>query len=320
MPPSGASADCEPQSNALPTLCFDRAREHAKRLMRGQEAARPRRTRLARGTARRHQGPDRRRRRAHDLRLADLQGSRAGSVASGRRAHRGQGRHRHRQVEHARVRRRRLDVQRGVRAHDQSLEHGADLRRLDRRRCGGAGRRRGVAGPGHGSCRQPAAAGDLLLRRRPASVARPRDARCAQQSVCAAVGAGSDGAQRPRPGAVPRCDGGLLPARSPHLRRAGRFVLRGGRRARASQAHRVHGGLRRQDPDGRRDARDLPQGGAPLRGTGRRRGGGERPTSAPWRRRFWCCARRRSWSIARSSSRRTAISSRPTSSGTPSRA
>ena len=48
-------------------------------------------------------------------------------LASGGRAHRAQGRHRHRQVEHAGVRRRRLDLQRGVRAHAQPLEHGADL-------------------------------------------------------------------------------------------------------------------------------------------------------------------------------------------------
>ena len=191
-------AKCEPAINALPTLCLDRAREHAKRLMRGEGgASRGERGWLAR-PAGRHQGPDRRRRRAHHLRLADLPGPRAGGVASRRRAHRAQGRHRHRQVEHAGVRRRRLDLQRGVRAHTQSLEHGADLRRLDRRRRGGAGGRRGVAGPGHGPCRQPAAAGDLLLRRRPAPVARPRDARHVQQSVLAAVGAGADGAQRRR--------------------------------------------------------------------------------------------------------------------------
>ena len=99
------------------------------------------RARMARRPARRHQGPRRCRRRAHDLRFADLQGSRAEDLSSRGRAHRAQGRHRHRQVEHAGIRRRRLDLQRGVRAHLQSLEHGADIRRLDRRR-GGSTRRR----------------------------------------------------------------------------------------------------------------------------------------------------------------------------------
>ena len=32
-------AECEPALNALPTLCFDRARDRAKRLMRRQDAA-----------------------------------------------------------------------------------------------------------------------------------------------------------------------------------------------------------------------------------------------------------------------------------------
>ena len=89
---------------------------------------------MARRPAGRHQGSRRCRRRAHHLRLADLQGPCAEDLAPRGRAHRAQGRHRHRQVEHAGVRRRRLDLQRGVRAHAQSLEHSAHARRLDRRR------------------------------------------------------------------------------------------------------------------------------------------------------------------------------------------
>ena len=47
-----------------------------------------------------------------------------------------------------------------------------------------------------------------------------------EQSLVAAVGAGADGAQRRRPGAVPRHHGGLLPARPADLRRAGGVVQR----------------------------------------------------------------------------------------------
>src|SRR3954471_7054954 len=44
------------------------------------------------------------------------------------------------------------------------------------------------------------------------AVGRPGDARHVEQPLLAAVGARPDGAQHPRPGAVPRYDGGLLPA------------------------------------------------------------------------------------------------------------
>ena len=97
------------------------------------------------------------------------------------RAHRAQGRHRHRQVEHAGVRRRRHHLQRGVRPHAQSLEHIAHLRRLHRRRRGRAGDRRGLAGARHRPCRQPAPARHLLLGRGPPALGGPRHARDGQQ-------------------------------------------------------------------------------------------------------------------------------------------
>ena len=95
----------EPAINALPTLWFERGREHARRLMRGEAAGR-KRARLAcrpaiaiktwptspgcaRPTARRSSG----------IMFPRL--------PSGRGAHRKEGRDRHRQVEHAGVRRRR---------------------------------------------------------------------------------------------------------------------------------------------------------------------------------------------------------------------
>ena len=58
-------------------------------------------------------------------------------------------------------------------------------------------------------------------------VARPGDARHREQSLEPALGAGADGAQRRRPGAVPRHDGGLLPARPDDLRRAIGLLQRG---------------------------------------------------------------------------------------------
>ena len=171
-------AEVEPAVNALPTLCLDRARDHARRIMAGGEAceaageagwlARP---------AGLDQGPDRCRGRAHHLRLADLRRSCAGQVASAGRAHRAQGRHRDGQVEHAGIRRRRQHLQRGVRPHAQSLEHLAHLRRLDRRRRGVGGDRRGLAGAGHRPWRLAAPARHLLLGGRPPAVAGPRDAR-----------------------------------------------------------------------------------------------------------------------------------------------
>ena len=175
---AGRIAEVEPAVNALPTLCLDRARDHARRIMQGGAAceaageagwlARP---------AGLDQGPDRCRGRAHHLRLAALRRSRAGDIAPAGRAHRAQGRHRDGQVEHAGIRRRRQHLQRGLRPHAQSLEHLADLGRLDRRRRGVGGDRRGLAGAGHRPWRLAARPGQPLLGRGPAAVARPGDAR-----------------------------------------------------------------------------------------------------------------------------------------------
>ena len=176
-------AEVEPAVNALPTLCLDRARDHAKRIMAGRRGLRSRRrSGLARRPAGLDQGPDRRRGRAHHLRLADLRRSRAGKIAPAGRAHRAQGRHRDGQVEHAGVRRRRQHLQRGVRPDAQSLEHLAHLRRLDRRRRGVGGDRRGLAGARHRPWRLAARPGSLLLGRRHPAVARPGDARHGEQS------------------------------------------------------------------------------------------------------------------------------------------
>ncbi len=95
-----------------------------------------------------------------------------------------------------------------------------------------------------------------------------------EQSLVAAVGAGPDGAQRGRPGAVPRHHGGLLPARSDDLRCAGRVVQRRRGATRRAQARRLHRRLQRPMRDRPRGPRDLHQGGAALRGAGLHRRGG----------------------------------------------
>src|SRR5437762_1492782 len=66
--------------------------------------------------------------------------------------------------------------------------------------------------------------GDYNGRMPRSAVARPRDARHRRQSLEPALGAGADGAQCRRSGAVPRHDGGLLPARPADLRCAGGLV------------------------------------------------------------------------------------------------
>ena len=179
-------AEVEPAVNALPTLCLDRARDHAKRIMSGAACE-------ASGEAGWLAGLP-----VSIKDLTDVAGVRttygspffadhvpAKSHPAGR-AHRAQGRRRRRQVQHAGVRRRRQHLQRSLRPHAQSLEHVADLRRLDRRRRGVAGDRRGLAGARLGPWRLAAPARHLLLGGRPAPVARPRDARHLEQSLVAA--------------------------------------------------------------------------------------------------------------------------------------
>ena len=63
-------AEVDGKVNALPTLCFDRARTHARALMKKPVG----RARPARGPADPDQGPDRGRGRADHAGLADLQG------------------------------------------------------------------------------------------------------------------------------------------------------------------------------------------------------------------------------------------------------
>ena len=190
-------AEVEPAVNALPTLCLDRARDHAKRTHGGRQAGE------AEGEAGWLAGLP-----VSIKDLTDVAGVRttygspifadhvpAKSHPLVERIER-KGGIVDRQVEHAGVRRRRQHLQRGVRPHAQSLEHLAHLRRLDRRRRGVAGDRRGLAGARLRPWRLAAPARHLLLGRRHPAVARPRDARHVEQSLVAAVGAGADGAQR----------------------------------------------------------------------------------------------------------------------------
>jgi amidase len=219
-------AEVEPAVNALPTLCLDRAREHARRIIEGGAACNAAGeagwlaglpvsikdlTDVAGG--------------AHHLWLAALRRSRAGKIAPARGAHRAQGRHRNGQVEHAGIRCGRQHLQRGLRPDAQSLEHLADLGRLDRRRRGVGRVRRGLAGAGHRPWRLVARPGQPLLCRGSAAVAGARDTRHRVQSLEPALSAGADGTQCGRPGAVSRHDGGLLPARPADFRRTGGLAL-----------------------------------------------------------------------------------------------
>jgi hypothetical protein len=75
--------EIEPAVNALPTLCLDRAREHARHIMQGGAACEARRRGgLARRPAGLDQGPHRRRGRADHLWLAALRRSRADGSAN----------------------------------------------------------------------------------------------------------------------------------------------------------------------------------------------------------------------------------------------
>ena len=215
-------AQIEPHVNALPTLCFDRARDHARRLMSGREAAAEDEpgwlaglpvvikdlTDVA-GVRTTYGSPlfhDHVPAASHPL-VRRIE--RKGGIVIG-------------QVQHARVRRRRQHVQRGVRPHAQPLEHRPHLRRLER----AAGPWRSPPGrPGWRTVRtmagrsgaQPPCAPSSASALRPGRV----DARHGQHPVLAAFGAGPDGARRAGPGAVPGHHGRVLPVRPADLRRAG---------------------------------------------------------------------------------------------------
>ena len=62
----------EPALNALPTLCLERGRKHARRLMRGECRGAEREPGWLAGLPVRDQGPGRCGRRAHHLRLTYL--------------------------------------------------------------------------------------------------------------------------------------------------------------------------------------------------------------------------------------------------------
>ena len=112
-------AEVDGKVNALPTLCFDRARDPRQ----GADEKAGRRARPARGPADPDQGPDQCRGRADHAGLADLQGQHPRALRPPGRASRRQWRRDLRQIEHAGIRRRRQHLQRGVRRDAQSLGH-----------------------------------------------------------------------------------------------------------------------------------------------------------------------------------------------------
>ena len=136
----------------------------------------------------------------------------------------------------------------------EPVEHGADLRRFHGWRRRGGRDRRGVAGAGLGPWGFVARAGDAVLRRGDPPLARPRDARHREQSVLAPVGAGADGAQRARPRPVPRHHGRPLPVRPTDLRRPRPQLPGHGDRGQAAAPGRLHRQFRRPSARRPRDA------------------------------------------------------------------
>ncbi len=214
--------EVEPAVNAMPTLCLDRARDHAKRIIAGQanEAEGARRAGRPAVVSIKDLTTDVRG-RWHDLRLAELRNHVPEKSNPLVEAHRAQGRHRVGKSNTPEFGAGGKHFQRGLRTHAQSLEHLAYVRRrLDRRRL------LGLVTPARSWLAHGSDHGGSLRRRNRYSDARSRtwasDPRRAagrgwhfQQSLFAAVGAGADGAQRRRSGAVPRHHGGLLSAGTP---------------------------------------------------------------------------------------------------------
>ena len=132
-----------PALNAVVTLDVERARHGRRRRRRG---ARPRQSpRPAARPADDDQGHARDRRAPHDRRRADARGARAGARRDGGRARARRGRGDLRQDQHAALRRRRADLQPGLRRHQQSLGSRAHVRRVVGRLGGrGGGRARGA--------------------------------------------------------------------------------------------------------------------------------------------------------------------------------
>ena len=109
----------------------------------------------------------------------------------------GAGRHRHRQVQHARVRRRRQHLQRGVRQDPQPVgTWKKTCGRLLRRLVDGVGDRPGVARHGLGPRRQPADSRELLQRLRHAPEPGPGRPRPEAPPLRGADGGRPHGAQR----------------------------------------------------------------------------------------------------------------------------
>ena len=100
-------AEVDGKVNALPTLCFDRARTHAKALMKKPAGERG----LLAGMPVPIKDLYQRRRRAEHAGLADLQGYDFGAFRYRGRASRKQRRRGLRQIQHAGIRRRRQYLQ-----------------------------------------------------------------------------------------------------------------------------------------------------------------------------------------------------------------
>ena len=270
-------AEVDGKVNALPTLCFDRARIHARALMQKPAG----RARPARRPADPDQGPHRCRGRADHAGLADLPGhipARSDILVEHLEANGG--------VIYAKSNTPEFGA--GANTFNevfgatlQSLGHVAIRRRLLRRRGGRARHRHGLARARLRHGRQPAQPRELLRHRRAAAEHRARRAYAGIQDRPQSRRAGPDGAQRRGSRAAARCHERRASGRSAVAAAAAgiiplRRALRQGPEARRLFARSRHHAGRS------RSRRHHPQGGAALRGSRRhRRGGASRSARGP---------------------------------------
>ncbi len=194
-----------PAVNAIVTLVPELARERAAAADRALAAGRGHRD--SPRPADRPQGPRADGGHSNDARLADLRGLGARGVVAVRRTRSGGRRGHARQDEHARVRRRLADLQRGVRRHPEPLRPDEDLRRLERRRRRGARVRHGPARGRERHGRLAAQPGLVLQRRRLSAVSRAGADLAVAGSLVAAQRRGPSRPHRRRRGVAARRHG-----------------------------------------------------------------------------------------------------------------
>ena len=234
MRSKGALAEVDKAVNALPTLCFERARDHAEALMQKPVGERGPLMGLpipikdlndVKGVRSTQGSPI----------FADNIAKKSDILVETLESRR---RHRLCDVEHAGIRRRRQYLQRGLRAHAQSVESVALGGRVIGRCRGGARHRHGLGGAWFRHGRLAAQPGKLLRRHRLAAFAGASGGQRPWQDRWYARRRRANGAQCRGLGAAVRCDG-RAPIRAIPCRCRGRTSPIWPRPARANEPKRV---------------------------------------------------------------------------------